>query len=276
MRLNRNYGDGSYGTKSNWLNDKKFEEESTLFLIKQGVLFDIGTQEVVTDKDRQVQGMDLLCDIPTKDGLEMGMAVDVKAIASRLPTFSFEVSGNIHSGQVGWFIKDDLLTDYYLIVYHDIVNGQGYAKNKYLLTLENVNYTKCLLIKKETLQQYVLDYFELDSIDDLKDVVEDIRKMSDGCQNTLYFTHDDMGTSMISKEDTRNQKTWFTVSGKIYETPINVIIREGVLESLATKVIELDEAGQPLYSKPDLNTEFQKEKLYREFEGAMSSSHYLN
>lgn len=50
----------SKGPKSNFEEDKRFEEESTRFLIRSHILMELGTKVIIEDKERQLQGVDLI------------------------------------------------------------------------------------------------------------------------------------------------------------------------------------------------------------------------
>lgn len=262
------YG-GAYPTsnpKSNFNEDKRFEEESTRFLIRSHILMELGTKTIIEDKERQLQGVDLICDIPFDDGtVKESQNVDIKAIASTIPTFCFEVAGNTNSKQVGWLLNPELLTDYYLVVYHDIIGGTNYSANKEILTVNNVNYTKALLINKEKLQQLVLDYFMFDSVKEVQDVVDRIKFLNQG--NTKLATYAYDGASITSLDKTSNKrdlKMWFSVSNHLNERPINVVIRQDLLEAVSEKIFVLDKNGQALCPKRSLQEEFEVEKLLYE------------
>lgn len=253
----------SKGQESNFEEDKRFEEESTRFLIRSHILMELGTKTIIEDIERQKQGVDLICDIPFDDGtVKESQNVDIKAIASTIPTFCFEVAGNTNSGQVGWLLNPELLTDYYLVVYHDIIGGTNYSANKEILTVDNVNYTKALLINKEKLQQLVLDYFMFDSIKDAQDVVDRIKFLNQGETKLATYAYDGASITPLDKtSNKRDLKMWFSASNHLKERPINVVIRQDLLESMSEKIFVLDKNGQALCPKRSLQEEFEIEKL---------------
>lgn len=252
--------------KSNFKEDKRFEEESTRFLIRSHILMELGTKTIIEDIERQKQGVDLICDIPFDDGtVKESQNVDIKAIASTIPTFCFEVAGNIGSNQVGWLLNSELLTDYYLIVYHDIIGGTNYSANKEKLTVDNVNYTKALLINKEKLQQLVLDYFMFDSLDDVQGVVDRIKFLNQDEVKQNTYSYDGVSLTPLDKTDNkRDLKMWFSASNHLKERPINVVIRQKLLESISDKIFVLDENGKAICHKRSLQEEFEVEKLLYE------------
>ena len=231
--------------ESNFKEDKRFEEESTRFLIRSHILMELGTKTIIEDIERQKQGVDLICDIPFDDGtIKESQNVDIKAIASTIPTFCFEVAGNTGSGQVGWLLNSELVTDYYLVVYHDIIGGTNYSANKEILTVDNVNYTKALLINKEKLQQLVLDYFMFDSLKDAQDVVKRIKFLNQDETKMTTYSYDGVRiTQLNNASGKKNLKMWFSASNHLKERPINVVIRQQLLESISDKIFVLDENG---------------------------------
>lgn len=252
--------------ESNFKEDKRFEEESTRFLIRSHILMELGTKTIIEDIERQKQGVDLICDIPFDDGtIKESQNVDIKAIASTIPTFCFEVAGNTGSGQVGWLLNSELVTDYYLVVYHDIIGGTNYSANKEILTVDNVNYTKAMLIKKEKLQQLVLDYFMFDSIKDAQNVVDRIKFLNQGETKLTTYAYDGASITPLDKtSNKRDLKMWFSASNHLKERPINVVIRQDLLEAVSEKIFVLDKNGQALCPKRSLQEEFEVEKLLYE------------
>lgn len=252
--------------ESNFKEDKRFEEESTRFLIRSHILMELGTKTIIEDIERQKQGVDLICDIPFDDGtVKENQNVDIKAIASTIPTFCFEVAGNTGSDQVGWLLNPELLTDYYLVVYHDIIGGTNYSANKEILTVDNVNYTKVMLINKEKLQQLVLDYFMFDCLKDAQDIVKRIEFLNQDETKMTTYSYDGVRiTQLKNASDKKNLKMWFSASNHLKERPINVVIRQQLLESISDKIFVLDKNGRALCPKRSLQEEFEVEKLLYE------------
>ena len=260
---------GTYNSsepESNFNGDKRFEEESTRFLIRSHILMELGTKTIIEDKERQLQGVDLICDIPFDDGtVKESQNVDIKAIASTIPTFCFEVAGNTGSGQVGWLLNSELVTDYYLVVYHDIIGGTNYSANKEILTVDNVNYTKVMLINKEKLQQLVLDYFMFDCLKDAQDIVKRIEFLNQDETKMTTYSYDGVRiTQLKNASDKKDLKMWFSASNHLKERPINVVIRQQLLESISDKIFVLDKNGRALCPKRSLQEEFEVEKLLYE------------
>lgn len=205
---------------SNWSTDKRFEETSMEYLKNSPIYQELNVIETVIDKKRQLEGIDVIAEINNQQ-----INIDVKAIASKLPTFCFEISGNVHSGQIGWLLNDELKTDYYLIVYHDVEgSSKNYRKGKQIMTLNNINETEVLLIKKSTLKDRLTQ-----ELGDLEKVVKGIRKQSlSGC-SVIRFDKN------LKPTKERGEMIYPTLSCGIYEQPINIVVKKEILDELAIK-----------------------------------------
>lgn len=204
--------------KTNWVGDKMFEETSIEYLKNTNIFKDMNVKEIVKDKERQLRGIDVIAQLLGKD-----VSVDVKSIASQLPTFCFEVSGNIHTNQLGWLINPKVETEYYLVVYHDIVGASSYRQGKALMNQDNVASTEAFLIKKEDLKK------EIERVlGDLNSVVEKIRGYNIQQKSSVKF--DETGEIVKNK---RKMDIYPVLSCGLYEQPINVVVRKEVLNKLA-------------------------------------------
>lgn len=233
-----------------WVIDKNFEETSIEYLRSKTSIFkEMGITEIVKDRDKQLKGIDLICNLPLifpKSFFKLkNRKIDVKSIAKVIPTFSFEISGNRNSGKDGWFINQDLLTDYYLLVYHQIENeSASYTKNKQNMRLDNIQYTKAILVKKKKLTEYVHRYF---NGRDLTEIVKEIREISDDKKGINRFIVDKEG-NLAKKRKDDEKELYITVSNQLKEQPINIIIKRTILEKLAEKIWEVDGNGKPYIS----------------------------
>lgn len=147
-RTSRSIHSSQSNKRTNWVGDKAFEETSIQYLQNTNIFKDMNIQEIVKDRDRQLRGIDVIAQLYGQD-----IKVDIKSIASQLPTFCFEISGNINTSQKGWLINPDVETEYYLIVYHEIIGASSYRQGKALMTQDNVAETEAMLINKETLKK---------------------------------------------------------------------------------------------------------------------------
>ncbi len=230
--------------KSNFVSDKRFEEVSLEYLrTKTKILKELGTKEIVKDRSRQVQGIDIICDIPRtfpKSFFKLKQKkVDIKACAKLIPTFCFEFAGNKTSKNKGWIANSELLTDYYLLVYHEIENGsRSYTVNKARITVDNVIYTKALLIKKAKICKYINEYIKDVSYDY---IITTIREMSKDKKSIARYQLDENGKIIEKRKD--DNKIYFSVSKQLGEQPINIILRREELEKLAEHIWEVDKNG---------------------------------
>ena len=204
--------------RTNWVGDKAFEETSIQYLQNTNIFKDMNIQEIVKDRDRQLRGIDVIAQLYGQD-----IKVDIKSIASQLPTFCFEISGNINTSQKGWLINPDVETEYYLIVYHEIIGASSYRQGKALMTQDNVAETEAMLINKETLKKEIERH-----LGDLEVLVDKIR---------AYEIHQKSAARFNEKGElvkNRNRMNIYPVlSCGLYEQPINIVVRKEVLKELA-------------------------------------------
>lgn len=208
--------------KSNYLGDKCFEETSMHYLENTQIFKDMNIREVVHDRARQLKGIDAIGSIGN-----VSINVDVKAIASQLNTFCFEISGNVSTNQVGWLINPKLETTHYLIVYHTVKGAErNYRLGKRIMTVNNVIETEALLIEKEKLKSFI----QKELGQNLDSVVKEIRKQDLEGRGVVRFNKE-----MNVVKGTVNQKAYPTISLGLKEQPINVVVRKESLKELADK-----------------------------------------
>lgn len=208
---------------SGWVGDKLFEETSMNYLLQSRIFKDLNIKSIIKDRTRQLQGIDVI-----GEWQNIPINIDVKSIASQLGTFCFEISGNVSSGQVGWLLNDSLLTDYYLIVYHEVEGApNNYRLGKRIMTNTNIIETEALLIKKETLKQRIEQEMHIP----LDEVVSRIREGD--------FTHKKsvvrFDRNLNEVKGSVKELIYPTLSAGLKEQPINVVIRKSVLLEIAEK-----------------------------------------
>ena len=205
--------------------DKKFEENCIKYILKSKIAEDLNITEssYVQDTDIQKKGVDLIVNYKGKE-----IKIDVKSIAEYdFKTFCFELL-NSKSGRKGWLFNDELDTDYFLLTYHNVVGGSGvYSEDKKILTPENIDKTYALLIDKNKVKELVLK--ELGDIDFRIAVYEILTQSADMSYETPAVFSIENG-ELISKWSPRMR---FTISRKIYERPINVVISREELRGIA-------------------------------------------
>lgn len=251
--------------KSNYYNDKHFEELSTYILQNKTCIFDdLGIFEVINDKGRQIQGIDYIGSV---DGIISN--IDSKFIACSIPTFSMEISGNKHSGQMGWLINDNLKTDYYLLVYFTV---KGYEHDYYLakntMTMQNIQKIEGYLIKKEKIRNIIEARFG-----DLHDYANKIRAMNIESNKTMRFDE-----NMQIVTNTKYLDMYCAISCGIYEQPINIIVKRSILSDIATMEWNIDikqNEENPVPSLSDLHmNNWLLEKQSDAFKNAYYNDNY--
>lgn len=217
---------------SKWDTDRIFETRVDRFLEDQtSLLDDLKVITKIHSRDVQLYGIDYLAE----DDEGKLSRMDFKAVATMLPTFAFEVEGNINTRQEGWMLKDNQTT-HLALIYLDFVDDQGYYKNKtQLVNHETVKTVKVLLLDKVKLQKQIETWIQEDS---------NFKSVSEVC-NTLRDkkTTKTQGYVFDSNKDLIERERWikpysFVVSGtNIYERPINCVIRRNFLEDFADKIL---------------------------------------
>lgn len=215
--------------------DSRFEKESSAYLFKSSLFHNevLNLISAVSEKEFQIKGIDAVALVNGKLA-----SVDIKAVAGVLPTFSQEMR-NTKSGKIGWLLNNELLTDYYLFVYHKIKNGTGvYSEDKKNLTKDNIKYTKAILISKLEVQNIILSELGLKDINQLRTLID--RYVIPAYKKTgvtkITYNPETNKIKPYGRED-----VYFVVSDKIYEQPVNCIIKRRLLESHATQVFEIEE-----------------------------------
>lgn len=207
--------------KSNYLGDKCFEETSMHYLENTRIFKDMNIKEIVHDRTRQLKGIDAIGSMNNKP-----INVDVKAIASQLNTFCFEISGNVSTNQIGWLINPTLETTHYLIVYHTVKGAErNYRLGKRIMTVNNVIETEALLIEKEKLNQFIEK-----QIGNIPHVVKEIRNMNLEGRGVVRFDK-----NLNPSKKSIQENVYPTISLGLKEQPINVVVRKEYLKELAAK-----------------------------------------
>ena len=175
----------------------------------------------ITDKEQQLQGIDVIAKTQTSVAY-----IDEKAqlyyINKDIPTFAFELQF-LKNGRVieGWFLNDDLKTDYYLLIW-------PFASVTDVKALKKGDFTKldALMISKEKLRNK-LTSLGLDK-ETLAQIASQLRrtrtygKITTGIQGVYYFASD---------------------STKYAEAPINIVVSKARLAALADAHYEVTKDG---------------------------------
>ena len=104
-----------------------------------------------------------------------------------------------------------------------------------------------------------------DCLKDAQDVVKRIKFLNQDETKITTYSYDGVRiTQLNNASDKKNLKMWFSASNHLKERPINVVIRQQLLESISDKIFVLDENGRALCPKRSLQEEFEVEKLLYE------------
>ena len=231
--------------KSLYKIDKKFEEQSTAYILGSGVLEDNGIEDIetVSDKDEQKKGKDL-------KGVYKGdrISIDIKSIGAIIPTFCQEMM-NVTSGKVGWLVNPDIETDYYLYAYHlTDEGGNNYYTGKRLIA----DSTDCIIrnvyimVSRQKLIQTIeknigitLDVHAPQKI--LDDIASLLEKPIEECSGQFVYDDD----RLVKKKDSHNHHDmWISLSssGRIHEQPLNIIVSRETLARISEFAIDEDVA----------------------------------
>ena len=192
--------------------DMEAERELALYLDKY-----LYSQPIFTRSDRtdtaseQINGSDIIVSIPSL-GISDAV-VDEKAsiyyINKNLPTFVLELSfiNKVKTESLGWFLKDDLSTEYYLFQWI-----KADVEKPFDVTSEKITEIECVLVSKKKLREY----FDKQgySVDKLKSISDAIRK-----------------NGVIPQTGTNDFKFCYTET--FAEKPINIVLRKDVYINLS-------------------------------------------
>lgn len=167
--------------------------------------------EIVTDKNRQIKGIDSIFII---DGFEYvcDEKSTVRYINKNLQTFSLELSFIDRNGNLmdGWLVDNHKINNSFLFIYVDE------AKQNILSCVEDIKKIEILLIKKEEILKY-LENLGWTKEKLLKKAVQVRNNLEEYCGN-IYKNH-----------------CKFVCSRQLYEQPVNVLLQRKVLRKLADK-----------------------------------------
>lgn len=168
------------------------------------------------DRAMQLAGVDVSLTL----GDLTNVAVDEKAathyINKNLQTYSFELS-SIQNGILrdGWFLRDDLKTQFYMLIYLS-------ARNEWDVRAEDITGVDAILVSKKALQDYMA-------------------KRGWPKERLMTYTQTIRDKGVGGAIDRRREMPYyFSYSDKFVEKPVNLIIRREQLEALATDVFRVD------------------------------------
>jgi hypothetical protein len=205
--------------KSLWVRDVSVETEVGKFLDSYFYSKFVDDFYRFTAKMDQLEGKDVRL---TWSDLT-NIIVDEKAIShyinKDIPTFAFEISSMFSGRRLeGWLFNKEKKTEYYLCIWI-------WAKNSWNPSCEDIIKLDCLLIKRSTIIDYLVDEgFTKERILQIEDEARAV-----GLSGPI-----DKG---------RHRYVYFYNTTRLAENPFNVIIRKEKLRELARKHIIVTKEG---------------------------------
>ena len=219
--------------------DHAMEQEVHKFMLENFYFHrnDIQYAKTVDDKNQQLSGSDIIISAP-KYNLE-NVSIDEKAAIhhvtnNHLHTFAFELSsfqkdndGDYSIERSGWFLKEDSLTDYYLLMWPrvdpKIVKWESIGDSKYpSFTKDNIESLHFCLVKKETIKMFVENKHFNDKW--LKITAQTIRK---------ECPVDSKEKGFMKRYAHRGEGFIFYYSFRLPERPVNLLIERDDLDRLS-------------------------------------------
>ena len=164
--------------------------------------------EIVRDKERQVKGIDVILN---------GKNIDIKAQSSKryinnpTDTFLLEISFLNKNGEemVGWFLNNDLLTDYYAFVWiiDATVNESGG-----ITIAEDIHKAEMMFVDKRKLQDYIATKYDASSLLQEADRARVVgERVSEVLMDGIKFSH----------------------TPTLFEKPCNLVVKKSLLNKFS-------------------------------------------
>ena len=180
--------------------------------------------EFINDESRQKQGVDVILSKDKKRYIidEKAQMDYIYRTNGPLGTFALELL-NSSSGKVGWFINDNLETEYYMFIW-------PHADGR-LVSVNNIEYAQYALVEKNKLKDVIERRYQ--SADRLREYALRLSRGSlDGTTeqyNRLYYKRppfDENAYLVYTKEPTEDD------NGKV-ERPVNLVVKKILIEGIA-------------------------------------------
>ena len=201
--------------ESKFKSDKRGEEALASFLdtylysrmVEDKIILDFKRTE---DKQTQLSGVDLILTTGTRD-VKVDEKSTLQYINKDIPTFAMEI---YYRGNTGWFLKDGLQTDAYLLVWPRAATTDLGA-----IAAEDFTLCDCMLIYKQVLRKYVNKFL---SDEELLSAARALDRgepdWKPGYKDRCYVPS--------------NPELYLTISGQLYERPVNLVIKKSILKQL--------------------------------------------
>ncbi len=190
-------------------------------------------------KEEEIQKKGI--DIVYKTQNEKLFCVDEKAqldyLNKKLPTFAFEIKFKRRNNNFseGWFIREDLKTTHYLLVYP---NSSVIEDARQLENFEDITNVELLLIEKDRLWNKLNSY---------KVTKESLVNESD-----QLIDQEEVGKKTLQTSTSKNIYLYRTSPSHKVEEPINIVIKRKILDEVADAIwlvdkTEIKERKKPKY-----------------------------
>lgn len=180
--------------------------------------------EFISDETRQKQGVDVIFFRDNKKYVidEKAQMDYIYREEGPLGTFALELL-NSSSGKIGWFINDDLETEYYMFIWPHA--------NARLISVDNIEYAQYALVERCRLKEMIEKRYQ--SAERLREYA---LRLSKGClegateqNNRLYYKRapfDDNAYLVYTRKPTGEKE------GKV-EKPVNLVVKKAMIEKVA-------------------------------------------
>ena len=195
-------------------NDEKQEKIINSYLLEKYFCKIMPNAELVFDTDLQVAGADVSVELSNgrTTYFDIKAQSSAKYINDPRPTFCLEVSSLNRYGEEfeGWFINDELITDYYTFVW--IHEAKTNSQNR-IVSPNDIYKLEVMTVSKKKLKKYILAQLGNTDIDKVVRIMRDGGKRRLDISDGIHFSH----------------------SPQLHEKPVNIIVKKSVLKKFALK-----------------------------------------
>lgn len=180
------------------------------------------------DKKRQLRGVDFqLYRTDKKEPYKIDAKAQVSVVNAGYPTFCQELLSYQNGYPVdGWFINDDLTTQFYAYTYI-----KAESDDQTLLSEDTIKSLYVIFVDKKVLRHYCKLCLGMDERT-LRDCAKQISKHSGSKELSDFF-----------KKMIPDKRIHFTESKELSEAPVNLIVSIDLLQELSIAQYEVDKNG---------------------------------
>lgn len=215
--------------------DSEFERASIEYLKIKNPFKELDISSIIwTDnKEEQLNGSDLVATV-VEDGCIMpNRVIDVKSVASLIPTFSQEII-NANSERVGWIMNNDLKTDFLLYVWHEVeANNYSEGKKKVIESISNIKSTHLSLCNKKDMQDLIYKEIGIRCTPKASRFILSEIKRINSDKPTSYYTVDIENKCLKEISKNERENVYITYSRQVHEKPINFVVRKNLIEKIS-------------------------------------------